>query len=78
MASKCSPPKSQSVRGYTRSGRRKKARGPASYWECYWRGSGCGTHHGSYTAALKHSSRLDRAERKQGRRADWTPRKFGP
>jgi hypothetical protein len=40
-------------------------------------GKGCGQHHRSYGAALGHAKRLDRAARKQGRRADWQPRKHG-
>lgn len=68
MAS-CRAPKSVGVRSYVRTGRRKKRKPAAgtTYWECFRKGRGCGTHHTNQSSALRHSKQLDRAVRRQYR-----------
>jgi hypothetical protein len=76
MAARCSPPKSQSVKSHTRSRPRRKYV-PATYWECESHGKGCGTKHRTYSSSLGHAMRLDSAQRRQGRRPSWHPKKHG-
>jgi hypothetical protein len=82
VARSCSPPKSVSVTNYWRTGARKKAKPPETYWECYRKGRGCGRHHRSQGSALKHAKQLDRGVRRQYRRKGekltlWHPEKRG-
>jgi hypothetical protein len=70
---RCSAPKSSAVKGYARTAPRKKHK-PASWWECYHGSMSCGVHHGSQSASDRHCRRLDKAERRKGRRAGWHPR----
>jgi hypothetical protein len=67
MASSCRAPKSVGVKSYVRAGRRKKPKPPDTYYECFRKGRGCGTHHRTYAGALRHAKQLDRAERRKSR-----------
>lgn len=63
------------VRDYWRTVPRRKRKAPATYWTCHHGHRTCGVHHGSQAAALRHSRKLNTAERRQGRRAGWEPEK---
>lgn len=63
------------VRDYWRTKPRRKPKPPETYWTCREGSQTCGMHHRSQTSALRHSRRLDREARRQGRRADWQPEK---
>lgn len=75
MAPTCSPPKSVKVRAYDRGSgatkrrRRAKAKAvqaakPIDYYECEdTKGNLCGTHHRTFSGAVAHRKRLDKAAR---------------
>jgi YHS domain-containing protein len=78
MASKCSAPKSVSVRSYERGAgvakRKRKAKAKAArkaklagttYYTCVQQGTGrlCGSHHRTMAAAVTHTRKLDKSAR---------------
>lgn len=63
------------VADYWRTAPRRKPKAPEVYWTCERNGRTCGVRHRTESHALRHSIRLDKAERRAGRRAGWEPEK---